>query len=116
MTELNPKIKAVVEEMNNSAQRIFGDKLRKVILYGSYARGDYNEYSDLDIMVLADVEGDEGRGLKSEIHDVASDVGLDNDIIVSVMLNNETLFMSRLDISPFYQNVINEGVELYVAQ
>jgi len=116
VTELNPKIKAVVEEMNNSAQRIFGDKLRKVILYGSYARGDYNEYSDLDIMVLADVEGDEGRGLKSEIHDVASDVGLDNDIIVSVMLNNETLFMSRLDISPFYQNVINEGVELYVAQ
>ena len=113
MTELNPAISAVTEELSRNAQGILGDRLRKIILYGSYARGDYEEHSDLDIMVLADFEEDEYKALESEIDKVASDLGLDNDIIVSVMLNKENLFMSRLHISPFYRNVLSEGVEIY---
>ena len=90
-----------------------GNKLRKIILYGSYARGDYKDYSDLDIMVLADIAEDEIKIYESQIDKAASDIGLDNDIIASVMLNNGNLFMSRLHISPYYWNVLSEGVEVY---
>ena len=38
-----------------AARESLGDKLDKVILYGSYARGDYDDESDIDIMVLADI-------------------------------------------------------------
>jgi len=92
-----------------------GDKLRKMILYGSYARGDYKDYSDLDIMILADVSDNEQKAFENQIHTFASDIGLEHDIIISVIINNESLFMSRLHISPFYRNVLLEGVELYAA-
>ncbi len=34
---------------------IYGKHLRSAILYGSYARGDFNEDSDVDIMILLDL-------------------------------------------------------------
>ena len=34
-------------------KRVLGKDMEKVIVYGSYARGDYDEHSDIDIMVLA---------------------------------------------------------------
>lgn len=36
--------------------QIYGKHLKTVILYGSYARGDYRDDSDIDIMVLLDLE------------------------------------------------------------
>ena len=113
MTKINPAISNVAEELSRNTQDILGDKLRKIILYGSYARGDHQDYSDLDIMVLADVDESEYKALESEIDKTASDIGLEHDKIVSVLLNNETLFMSRLPISPFYRNVLSEGVAIY---
>lgn len=32
--------------------KIFGDRLTRIILYGSYARGDFNQNSDMDIMIF----------------------------------------------------------------
>ncbi|MCL2169282.1 MAG: nucleotidyltransferase domain-containing protein [Defluviitaleaceae bacterium] len=113
MTKLNPTISAVIEKLSCDTQGIMGDKLRKIILFGSYARGDYEEYSDLDIMVLGDFGEAEYKPLKEQIDRAAGDIGFENDIIVSTMLNNESLFMSRLHISPFYRNVLSEGVEIY---
>jgi len=92
-----------------------GDKLRKIILYGSYARGDYKEYSDLDIMVLASVSESEKKEYQYRIYDMTSDLGLEHDIVVSMILNDESLFINRLPVSPFYRNVLSEGVELYAA-
>ena len=53
MTE--EKIKEVVSKFSEEAKRIYGAKLYKVILYGSCARGDFEQDSDIDIMVLLDV-------------------------------------------------------------
>jgi len=113
MAKLNSLVSNVAEELSRNTQSILGDRLRKIILYGSYARGNYNENSDLDIMVLADIDEHEYKSFESKIDDVASELGLDNDIIISVLLNKESLFMSRLSISPFYRNVLSEGVEIY---
>ena len=113
MTSLTPFITAVTEELSLNTQNILGNRLSKIILYGSYARGDYKPYSDLDLMVLGSFNEDEQKIFENEIDKVASDIGLDHDIIISVLLNNENLFMSRLHISPFYRNVLSEGVEVY---
>ena len=113
MTRLSPAISVATEELSRSAQNIMGERLRKIIIYGSYARGDFKDYSDLDIMVLADIDESEYKALENEIDKTASDIGLEHDIIISVLLNNENLFMSRLPISPFYRNVMSEGIEIY---
>jgi len=110
---MNFDLAAVTDELSSNTRHIFGDKLRMIILYGSYARGDFNEYSDLDIMVLADFDDSEHSELQSEICKVASRASLDYDVTVCISLNNENLFMSRLGISQYYQNVMSEGVRLY---
>jgi len=115
MNNLPSTLAIVTDELRRNTQSLMGDKLRKIILYGSYARGDYKEYSDLDIMVLADVSESEKKEYQHRIYDMTSDLGLEHDIIVSMILNNENLFMSRLPVSQFYRNVLSEGVELYAA-
>ena len=40
-------------------QKIYGAHLKSVILYGSYARGDYTPDSDIDIMILVDLSVEE---------------------------------------------------------
>ena len=52
----------IYNEINNfviKAKKLLGDRLKKIILYGSYARGDYNTNSDIDIMLLTDLSDDE---------------------------------------------------------
>ena len=116
MSKIPSTITAVTEELRYNTQAILGEKLRKIIIYGSYARGDYKAYSDLDIMVLADYDESEERDLQEAIYKISSHASLEHDITVSMYLNNDNLFRSRLHVSPYYRNVILEGVELYGAQ
>ena len=48
MEEKRNILKNFVDKM----EKLFGKSLKKLILYGSYARGDYKENSDIDIMIL----------------------------------------------------------------
>ena len=116
MTKLNPVISSVTDELSRKAQGILGDRLRRIILYGSYARGDYEDYSDLDIMVLADVEEGELKDLENRLGIISNRASLEHDITVSLLLYDESLFTSRLHISPFYRNVLLEGVEIYATR
>ena len=107
------QIEKIKREISRDISNALGSKLYKIILYGSYARGDYNEDSDIDIMVLADIEEDKMRYFRDVISEVASRVSLEYDALVTILLKNRYLFYSRLEILPFYQNVIKDGVEIY---
>ena len=45
-------IRKILRELKKGLQKIYGEKLKAVILFGSYARGDATEDSDLDLMVI----------------------------------------------------------------
>ena len=45
----------LIDQYISEIKKIYGLHLRKVILYGSYARGDFEQNSDVDIMILLDV-------------------------------------------------------------
>ena len=107
------KLEKIKNEISNDIKDAMGSKLHKIILYGSYARGDYNDDSDIDIMVLADIEEDKMSVFRDKVNEVASRVSLEYDALVTISIKNKHLFYSRLGILPFYQNVINEGVEIY---
>lgn len=48
---MEEKIKNIISEVNEELIKLFGGKIERIILYGSYARGDFNLESDVDIMV-----------------------------------------------------------------
>jgi predicted nucleotidyltransferase len=78
-----------------------------------FARGDFDDESDIDIMVLADVPEDEIWSIEKKLNRISGAIGIDNDIFICIMLNDKTLFEQRMPILPFYQNVINDGVQIY---
>ncbi|MBU3967658.1 MAG: nucleotidyltransferase domain-containing protein [Euryarchaeota archaeon] len=47
-------IKEILEKAKSTLQKIYGKRLKGIILYGSYARGEAVEGSDIDLIVLLD--------------------------------------------------------------
>ena len=46
------QLEAIEEEMVNYYRSVYGDSIDTIILYGSYARGDYSDDSDIDITAI----------------------------------------------------------------
>lgn len=102
----------ILLEFTQQVQKVLGKNLKKVILYGSYARGDYRENSDIDIMVLTTLTDEEIRQIKTTIYDVAFDFQMEYGVDISVIIKNEEHFNYWLGALPFYDNVQKEGVVL----
>ena len=94
------------------AKRLLADKLDKVILYGSYARGDYDDASDIDIMVLAHVTEAEEKHVSAVLFELIYQLNWDYDTLISLSVRDSATFYRWLDDLPFYQNVIRDGVLL----
>lgn len=101
---------AIAKAVKEQLQLLYGDRLAKVILYGSYARGDFHEESDIDfLVVLKDEEINTGFELRFMNQPIFK-ISLENDVIIS----NHPTTLKRLENSQFlfYQNVRKEGIAL----
>ena len=105
---LNQIIDRVLKEVEDN----FGDKLDKVILYGSYARGDNSDESDIDIMALVDVPSEDANRFDMQLTRFTNRLGLEYDLVVSLLVKDCETFYKFLPADPFYQNVIKDGVML----
>lgn len=102
----------IVLRFSRQVKEILEDKLSKVILYGSYARGDYRKNSDIDIMVLTKLTDTEIEKEEKKIFDLAFDFMMEYGVDISVMMKNESHFNYWLGALPFYSNIEKEGVVL----
>ena len=106
------KIDLVINKFINEVSNLIGSRLKKVILYGSYARGDFEKNSDIDIMILTDFDDNEIIENRMKIRDIACDIELEYDVIISPIVWNIDKYNERINIIPFYINVQKEGVIL----
>lgn len=114
MSKIPLDINNIIKKFIESVNEILGNRIKKIILYGSYARGDYDKTSDIDIMILTDLTDDEIIKYREKIWDCAYDIEFDNkfDITISPLLKNMETFNYWLETLPFYMNVQKEGVIL----
>ncbi len=107
-------INNIIQYFVKGVNEILGNRVKKVILYGSYARGDFQKSSDIDIMILTDLEDEELIQYRDKIWDFAYDVEFENnfDITLSPLVKNIDKFNYWLNAMPFYMNVQKEGVVL----
>lgn len=106
------KINKTIKDFINQVRELLGDRVKQIILYGSYARGDYNDSSDVDIMILTDLSFEEIEKYRDDISDIAFDIELETGIILSPIVKNIDKYNARVDIVPFYANIQKEGVVL----
>ena len=96
------------------ARKIFGEKLKDVILFGSYARGDYDDESDVDIAILADIPREDERNYTDRIVELVAEVDRKYCylVLLSPIILSYNFFTQWQETVPFYSTVINEGVRL----
>ena len=104
------RIHDIVYKFAQQIREIYGASLKKVVIYGSYARGDYQKNSDVDIMILVDANDVEIKKRFNSVCDLAFDYELEYGIVISPLVKNEAHFMKWSETLPFYRNVKQEGV------
>ena len=102
----------ITDEVLKAAKESLGDKLDKVILYGSYARKDNDEDSDIDIMILADIPREDCWIERTKINSLTGWLDLEYDVLISLHVTDCATFYKFLRVEPFYQNVMRDGVVL----
>ena len=112
MLNVPKNIQNIINKFLEEMTAILGNRIKKVILYGSYARGDYKKDSDIDIMILTDLTDDEIVKYRELIWNSTYDLELDNDVTISAVLKNIDKFDYWLNALPFYTNVNKEGIVL----
>ena len=106
MNENESKITATVRDLVHSI-----DPDADVILYGSYARGDAGPDSDWDILVITEktLTWNEEQKLRELIYKYE----VTSDTVLSVVIHSKKEWNNPVfQISPFYKNIIREGIRL----
>lgn len=103
----------LLQQYVNEIQKIYGSHLKQIILYGSYARGDFRKDSDVDIMILLDISDIEAKAYFGRLVDITFDFNMEHDLDIKPIAKSEAHFRKWVVNYPFYANINKEGVMLY---
>lgn len=106
--ELDIILKAMYQKYRN----VYGKNLIKVVLYGSYARGNFQTDSDIDIAAIVQGERIELQQELRKIWDTSSDLELEYGTIISPTVIPYDEFEKYKNDLPYYRNIQQEGVEI----
>lgn len=106
--DLPPPVRAAVTEAVARLREVYGDRLDRVILYGSYARGDARPDSDVDLLVVLRGEYNRYQEVKQRTGPIEFDLfeRLDLDVSIHMFSDVEVGDMR----SPFMRNIRDEGL------
>lgn len=98
---MNDRIKIAKE----FADTIKSDEIKLIVLFGSVARGEDTEDSDIDILIVSPNAND----LRHKISSIAADIVIEKEELISPILMTEDHF-NKIRNNSFLTNVFNDGV------
>ena len=106
------EVRTIIAQLRESLESIFPQERFAVILFGSYARNDADDGSDIDVMFLVDSSRQMIQEKHWQIGEVAAEVLMDFGIVVSPIVENRAYYYANADLLPFFKNVQREGVRI----
>ncbi len=108
---------SVIENIRSEAvpmvKKALGNDLDDIILYGSCARGDFNEDSDIDIALLIKCDRVESMKYGSVLAQIATELALKYFAVVNFICLPKKEYNEKKAWYPYFKNIDNEGVSLY---
>lgn len=109
MKAIAREIKLILEELQSDLLDIYKERFKSLILYGSHARGEVTEDSDIDVVSV--IEGIENPVTElGKLSDIISRISLKYDTLISLYPISAADFDNRN--SPLLLNVRREGIYL----
>ena len=105
-------VNTIVHKIAQTYKDIYSDSLVEVLLYGSHARGDYNEDSDIDLVAIVHGNRLELQKKLDLVWDVSSELELKYEIIISPTVIPHDEFKKYQKVLPYYRNISKEGVKI----
>ena len=107
-----PHMEEICRRVVAAYRKAYGDDIEAIYLYGSYARGDFDEDSDID---FAAIVKDDPIGISKKRDQVWADTNqmdLELDVITSPMIISSKIFNEYKDEVGYYGNIFKEGIRL----
>jgi len=103
------KIQRILQETRIELQKIYSGRLKDIILYGSYARGDYSKDSDIDLLLVLEHLNDLAVEREKYVP-VVCRISLKYDTVLSVIPYDYLAYQTKK--TPLLMNVHKEGVRV----
>lgn len=104
------KIQPAIHALKEKLIQRFGAET-EVYLFGSVARGDARQDSDIDILVL--IVGNVNNALREEIFDLAFDVELDYNVVFGIIVRPKDYWHSKkAAVVPLHKSIQKEGIRV----
>ena len=106
---MDVQVHSILRELRDRFQALYGDRLVKVVLYGSHARGDADPDSDIDVLVV--LRGPVNAGEETErTGDFVAELSLRHSKVISCLFMDEERFLHRQ--GPLLRNIRKEVVSV----
>ncbi len=105
-------LNGILKRITECSKEVFSEKLVDVILYGSYARGDYTAESDIDVMIFARIDSHQIGSYLSAVRERIFHLEIENDCVISLSIAPYDVFTRYKNIQPFYKNISEEGMSV----
>lgn len=103
----------LIKQYVSALKNIYGKHVKQIILYGSYARGDFHKNSDIDVMVLVDLPDTQIESYSDALSELGFEYNVKHDIWFMPIVKNVQHFGQWNTVYSFYSNVAKEGITLY---
>ena len=104
---MNPEVRSILGELNRRIATLYGERLRGVYLFGSYARDEAHEESDVDVLIVLDRVDNYSREIDTT-SELTSALSLERAISLSRVFATEEQW--RTGQTNFFQNLREEAV------
>lgn len=100
-------IKQILKKFRRRVEKLYGKRLKNIVLYGSYARGETTQDSDIDLAIVLDGDVVPGEEIDRMI-DIITEINLKYNVLISVYPVSENNYNTIN--SPLLLNLRREGI------
>ncbi len=104
---MNEQLKTILSELRRRFEALYGERLVRMVLFGSQARGDAEDGSDIDVLVVLRGQVNAGDEI-SRTGQIVAHLSLQNNAVISCVFMDEDRFRHRN--GPLLRNIRKEGV------